>query len=603
MDLSFTSILPIFIIAAMTAALALELVPSAVVLAGALMVFLFSGFVSPQETLAGFSNQGMMTVALLFVVAAGVQYTGALNAIANTFLGKARKERNISSLFRIMLPVSSLSAFLNNTPIVVIFTPIIKKWAEKLDLSASKFLIPLSYAAIFGGVCTLIGTSTNLVVHGMMLQNGIQGLSMFELGKVGIPCAVIGWLYMAFIGQKLLPERKDIMDSVIENRKEYFIGMKVTDKSPIIGKTIQQAGLRNLKNVYLMEIERGGEVFGPVSHEEKIRSGDVLYFVGVTSAIVDLQDMQGLVPAAHEMFENDFQRGTTYLVEAVVSDSSPIIGNTVKEVNFRERYKAGVVAVHRNGERVKSKVGSIRMRAGDVLLLLATKEFVQYWSDSRDFYLVSTIKKQEPKVYHKALLAVGIIALMVAAATFGGYLPRIAGNKINMFYAAAGATVLMLITRCVTVNQAKRSLDMNVLVTIACAFGISKGLQNSGAAAAIADFLINLVKGFGPVGVLAAIYILTTVFTEIITNNAAAALIFPIAYSAGTQMGVDPRPFFIAIAIAASASFATPIGYQTNLIVQGAGGYKFTDYLKVGLPLNIIFFIVATLVIPLFWKF
>ncbi len=601
--MDFTGYFTIAIIVAMTAVLALELAPSSIVLAGALLLFLLTGVISPTETLAGFSNRGMITVGLLFVVAAGLQYTGALNAVANRFLGKTAKGNRISSLFKIMVPVSSLSAFLNNTPIVVIFTPIIKKWAEKLDLSASKFLIPLSYAAIFGGICTLIGTSTNLVVHGMMLQNNIRGLSMFELGKVGLPCALLGWLYMAFIGQRLLPERKDIMEVVIENRKEYFIGMKVTKKCSAIGKTIFEAGLRNLKNVYLMEIERGGDVFGPVSPDERLKSGDILYFVGVTSAIVDLQEIPGLVPAAHEMFEDDFQRGTSYFVEAVVSDSSPILGRTVKEVDFRDRYKAGVVAIHRNGERIKSKVGSIRLHAGDVLLLLSSDEFLKNWSDSRDFYLVSTIKKQEPRVYHKAFMAVAILTLMVLAATFGSKLPEIGGNRIGMFYAVAAAAALMMITRCVTINQAKRSLDLNVLMTIACAFGLSKALQNSGAAGAIATFLINLVKGFGPVGVLVAIYLLTTVFTEIITNNAAAALIFPVAYSAGAQMGVDPRPFFIAIAIAASASFATPIGYQTNLIVQGAGGYKFTDYLKVGLPLNVLFLIVAAFVIPMFWHF
>ena len=603
MDVSFTSLFPILIIAAMTTALALELVPSSVVLSGALLVFLFSGFLSPSETLAGFSNQGMMTVGLLFIVAAGIQYTGALNAVASRFLGNVKKGSAASSILKIMVPVSSLSAFLNNTPIVVIFTPLVKKWAEKLDLSASKFLIPLSYAAIFGGICTLIGTSTNLVVHGMMIQNGFEGLSMFELGKVGLPCAVIGWMYMAFLGQRLLPERKDIMETVIENRKEYFIGMKVTEKCPIIGKNIQQAGLRNLKNVYLMEIEREGEMLGPVAPDEEIRSGDVLYFVGMTSAVLELQEIAGLVPAAHRMFEEDFTDASAHFVEAVISDTSPILGKTVKEANFRGKYNAGVVAIHRNGERIKAKVGDIRLRVGDVLLLLATDEFLRNWSDSRDFYLVSKIKTTEPKVYHKAFIAVGILAVMVLAATFGGYLPRLGGNRISMFYAAAGAAALMMITRCVSVNQAKRSLDLNVLLTIACAFGISRGLQNSGAAGAIADFLIGLVKGFGPVGVLAAIYLLTSVFTEIITNNAAAALIFPIALSAATRMGVDPRPFFITIAIAASASFATPIGYQTNLIVQGAGGYKFRDYLKVGLPLNVIFFLVATLVIPIFWKF
>ena len=348
MDLKI--LFPIIVIIAMTVVLALEIAPVAIVLSGTLLVFLLTGMVSPSEALAGLSNRGMITVGLLFIVAAGIQYTGALNSVANRFLGKTKKDGFVSSLFKMMVPVSCLSAFLNNTPIVAIFTPIIKKWAEKLDLSPSKVLIPLSYAAIFGGVCTLIGTSTNLVVHGMMIQNNLGGLSMFELAKVGVPCAVIGWIYLAFIGRRLLPERKDIFETVKENRKEYFISMKVTDKCSIIGETIKDAGLRNLKNVYLMEIERAGENFGPVSPDEKILEGDILCFVGMTSAIVDLQEIPGLVPAAHKMFENEFLKNSAHFVEAVLSDSSPILGKTVKEANFRSRYNAGVVAIHRNGE-------------------------------------------------------------------------------------------------------------------------------------------------------------------------------------------------------------------------------------------------------------
>lgn len=597
------SIFSIIIIALMITALTLEVFPTAIILAGALLVFLFSGIVSPQEALSGLSNQGMIIVAMLFIVAAAIQNTGALHRIAFSFSGKKGKSGSVQSLFRMMVPVSALSAFMNNTPIVVLFTPVIKRWAERLEFNPSKFLIPLSYAAIFGGMCTLIGTSTNLIVHGMMLQNNVGEISMFELAKVGVPCTLIGWVYLAFFGQKLLPERRDILDDVKENRKEYVVGMRVTNESPIIGKTIKEAGLRNLKNVYLLEIERAGKTFGPVSPEERIADDDILYFVGVSSAIADLQEIPGIVPAAHKVVEKDFLQGSAHFIEAVVSDSAPILGETVKEADFRSRYGAGVIAIHRNGERIKSKIGDIRLRIGDVLLLLARDSFLKDWGGHDDFYLISKVGFREKKSKHKIYLAVGILALMVLVTTFKNFLPAIGGNKISMFYASSAAAALMILTKCVKIEQAKDSLKLNVLLTIACALGISKALDNSGAAHDVAGFLINLVKGLGPLGTLGAIYFLTIVFTEIITNYAAVALVFPIAYSASMQLGVSPKPFFIAIAIAASATFVTPIGHQTNLVVQGAGGYKFRDYFKVGLPLNILFFVLALTLIPLFWKF
>lgn len=593
-------IITVAVIFGIIGVLLMEVFPSSIVLAGGLLVLLVTGVVSPGEALSGLSNQGMITVALLFIVAAGVLNTGALTPTVHYLLKRRKRKGPRTVLIKMMVPVSALSAFLNNTPIVAIFTPIVKKWTERYDFSPSKFLIPLSYAAIFGGMCTLIGTSTNLVVHGMMLETGDRGLSMFELAKIGVPCTILGWVYLVLLGQKLLPERKDILERVRDDAKQYSISMRVTKASSIVGQTVQDAGLRNLKNIYLIEIEREGIRFGPVSHNEKVQEGDILYFVGITKGIADLDDIPGLVPAAHEMFEKDFSPDSSHLVEAVVSESSPILGKTVKESNFREKYQAGVVAIHRGGEKIEAKVGDVRLKSGDVLLLYARSTFLKNWKYSRDFYLVSTISKRDPKAYHKAPLASAIMAFMVILATLGSILD---GGKISMFYAASIAAALMIITRCISINGAKDALDMNVLVTIACALGISRAMYSSGTAEVIASFMVSFSKDFGPIAVLAAIYLLTNIFAEIITHAAAAAIVFPIALAASLQLGASPRPFFIAIAIAASASFSTPIGYQTNLIVQGAGGYKFRDYLKVGLPLNILFLVLSVLIIPLFWKF
>lgn len=576
--------------------------PSAVILAGALFLCFVTGIITPQEAISGLSNQGVVTIALLLIMVAGIQQSGALHIVSFYFLSRRKKRSIPASLFRMMVPASFLSAFLNNTPIIVIFTPIIKRWAEWLGYASSKFLIPLSYATMFGGMCTLIGTSTNLVVHGMMLDNNLGGFSMFELAKVGIPCTLAGWLYLSFVGYKILPQRKDIFEAVQEDKKEYIVGMKVVSKSFLVGKTIQEAGLRDLKNTYLLEIERKGEVFGPVSPKERIQESDILYFVGVTSGILDIQDIPGLIPATHKMFEKDFSRIASHFVEAVVSDSSPLLGKTVKEANFRTKYSAGVIAIHRNGHRIKEKIGDIELHAGDTLLILAREEFLKNWADSRDFYLVSKIKTKEAQPLYRIYLSLTILSLMVLVVALRDLLPPIGGNKISMLYAASGAVCLMLLMRCVELKEAKNALDLNVLLTIVCALGIGKAFYNSGAAQTIAFFLIKLSRGFGPVGILGAIYLLTSLFAAIITNKAAVVLVFPIAYSAALQLGLNPHPFFIAIALAGSASFSTPIGYQTNLIVQGAGGYKFSDYLKVGLPLNVLFFIISLVLIPLFWS-
>lgn len=573
------------------------------VLFAVLALFTITGSISPKEALAGFSNKGMITVGALFIVSQGIMNTGALRNVARYFLSEKKDQGIARLMLKIMLPVACMSAFLNNTPIVVIFTPIIKKWAENLDLSASKFLIPLSYAAIFGGVCTLIGTSTNLVVHGLMLENNLPGFSMFELGQVGVPAAILGFGYLALFGKKRLPDRKDIIEIVGEKRREYLIEMLVTKTCPLIGKTIRKGGLRNLKGLYLMEIERNGKTIRAVSGDEVIQENDRLMFTGITSAVVELQNIPGFVPVTQETFDHDFLLLRNQLVEAVVSPKFPALGKTVKAYHFRAIYDAAVIAVHRNGERINSKIGSIELKTGDTLLLLAKEDFLARWEHSEDFYLISHIQSVTPKAKSKARIALGILLAMIIGATIGKQLPPIGGYHPDMFYFAFAAAVLMVVSGCLSENEARHAISWNILITIACAFGISKALQNSGAASAIAGFIIDSMQVFGPVGVLAGIYIMTTVFTELITNNAAAALIFPIALAAAQQMGVDPKPFFVAITIGASASFSTPIGYQTNLIVQGAGGYKFVDYLKIGIPLNILFWIISVILIPFFWKF
>lgn len=597
------SIFTIVVLIIMMVLLVKEIASTDALLFGTLCVFLLSGIISPEDALSGFSNPGLLMIAVLFIVSAAIQNTGALNSLMYSVLQPTGSRKLSSLLLKMMIPVSFLSAFVSNTPLVMIFIPMIRKWSEKIDISPSKFFIPLSYAAILGGMCTLIGTSTNLVVHGLLIENGLPGLKMFELGKIGIPCMILGWLYLSFVGSKLLPNRKNVSDFIAEHKKEYVVEMRVSQGCELINKSIQQAGLRNLRGLYLVDIERGGESLGPISSKQVIQAEDRLMFAGVTSAVVDLQEIKGLVPATDDNFEKDFALIRTHLTEAVISTNSPIVDKTIKEANFRSKYHAAVVAVHRNGAKIESKIGSIQLRAGDTLLLLASDKFLDDWKDSQDFFLVSSIKSNPPQAQNKGYLALGILLMMVLSATFlrGVLLPG--GEPVQVIHCVFGAALLMVLTRCVPLFEARKSIAWNVLITIGCAFGIGKALQNSGAAEWIANVIISFTASYGPTGTLIGVYVLTAIFTEVLTNNAAAAFVLPIALSAANHLGVSPMPFGIAVAVAASTSFITPIGYQTNLIVRGAGSYRFTDYVRVGSPLVLICFIVATFLIPLCWPF
>jgi di/tricarboxylate transporter len=602
--MSISAIITILVIILMLAALARELLRPGLVLLTAAVLFMAIGMITTQDMLAGFSNKGMLTVAMLFLVSAGVSQSGALDILARNILPK-RKRKTPRLLLQVLPLASFLSAFLNNTPVVMIFAPVLKKWADKMGVSASKFLIPLSYATIFGGICTLIGTSTNLVVHGLMLENGLAGLGMFELAKVGIPVGIAGFLYMLLIGHRLLPENTDVLESLDKHPKEYLTEMIVAEHSPLSGKTIKEAGLRSLKGVYLMAIERDGSSVETVNQDEIIYEGDRLLFTGRTDELEDISSIPGLTSDAEQYFESDVKRIRNKLVEVVVSPQFPGLGKTIREYNFRSVYRAVVVAVHRNGRRIKSKIGDVRLKPGDNLILLTTRNFSRRWKNSQDFYMVSDLRDAEfgKKTKRGIFATMAIVILMILGATFGKNAPLGSVNEFDMFYFAAIAAVLMAWLSIYSSQDYTRFINWDVLITIACAFAVSKALQNSGAADFLAGGVIRIASRWGAVGLLIGVYLLTNIFTEIITNNAAAALMFPIAIAIAAQAGLDPQPFIITICVAASASFSTPIGYQTNLLVQGIGGYKFRDYLRVGLLLNIICLIVTILIVPLFWSF
>ena len=591
------------VILLMIIALVREILRPGLILFAALVIFMVFDIISAEDALSGFSNKGMITVALLFLISEGVKESGVLNKVGAVILPKKRKPIP-RLLMQIMIPVSAISAFLNNTPMVIIFGPMLKKWADKLSLPSQKFLIPLSYATIFGGTCTLIGTSTNLLVHGMMLDRGMAGIGMFELAKVGLFIVFFGFLYMNIFSNRLLPGEKIPRFSFPNDTREYYFDLYLPANSPFIGKEIEKRRLPGLKEFTVRTVIREGKHIRISNSPFLLEADDKLIVAGSSEDVGYLTQSPSIKLNALDHVDPTFLKKSLKQVEVVLAPRFPGIQQTLGQFDFFGHYNAVVMAVHRNGERITTNLENLELKAGDNLMLLTTDDFTRYWGESRVFYMASEIgEMDDSKDRLRRWIAMGLVFLMIAGATVGRYIPIEGKNEFDMFFFAAVTVVLMALMKVFTPKKYTKPINWDVLITIACAIGVSRALQASGAADFIARSTINISKGFGPLGVLAAIFIITNVFTEIITNNAAAAITFPIAYAAATQMGVDPRPFFITICVAASASFSTPIGYQTNLIVQSIGNYKFSDYWKIGLPLNILALIISILVIPKFWPF
>ncbi|GAA5520573.1 SLC13 family permease [Aliifodinibius salicampi] len=562
-----------------------------VVFMSGLAILIVSQVIPASEALVGFSNEGMLTVASLYVVAAGMKETGAIEYIVAKIIGRSKSIRRAQ--LRIMAPVMIVSAFLNNTPVVASFIPALEDWARKNRIPASKILIPLSYAAILGGTCTLIGTSTNLIVNGLLIEETSYGsLGIFEPAYIGIPCAIAGFIYMFIFGRKLLPIRGSGFDS-FKDPREYTIEMLVDSGSSLVGQTIEEAGLRNLPGLFLVEIYRDDQILAAVDPEIRLQGNDRLIFAGVVDSIVDLQQIKGLSPATDQLFKLDSNRRERLLMEAVVSPTHPVNGQTIKDGRFRNLYDAVVLAVARNGERVKEKVGDIRLKTGDTLLLEAHPNFLEQYRNSSDYYLVSGISGYSRPNYEKSGVAWSILGVMIGSVAVG---------LLTMFQASFMAAGLMILFNCCGSADAKSYIDWSVLLVIAATLGIGNAMQYTGAAEVLATGFLSHVES-NPHLALIGVYISTWILTEMITNNAAAVLIFPIAISIAASFGVNYIPFVMTIMMAASASFSTPIGYQTNLMVYGPGGYKFTDFTKIGLPLNLIVATITIILVPIIWPF
>jgi di/tricarboxylate transporter len=591
---------------------------------GALTLLMVAGIIEPAQAVMGFADPSVLTIAALFVIACGLSETGATSALAQKLLG--RPKGGISARFRLMVPVAILSAFMNNTPIVAMYLPIVHDWARKLRLSPSRLFMPLSFAAIMGGSCTLIGTSTNLAVNQLYLNHFAEhgtalhetfGLTLpssakqfWRIAVIGLPLTVIGTIFVAIASKWLLPQRVAPDTGEIERRR-YTVEILVEPDASIVAKTIEQAGLRHLPGLFLSEIERDGTLLRAVGPETLLEAEDRLIFVGVVDSVADLLKIRGLAPATDQVKKVETDRHARTLVEAVVSHSSPLVRRNVRQSQFRTRYNAAIIAVHRGGERVGGKIGDIVLQPGDTLLLSTHDSFVETNRNSDHFYLVSGVEGAREVFHERAGLALGIMALLVVLMTmpsarmFGALNARfgidLPADGIATLTAAFLCATLMVWTRCCTGTLARRSINWQVLLVIGAAIGVGKAMYESGAADAVADVIFTATGTMGPRGLLFVFSLLTAIFCQLVTNKGAAVLMFPIAMAlaadANGGLGVSPEPFVVTLMATAAGSF------MTHLMVYGPGGYRFTDYLRLGVPLTLMVAALCAWIAPLAFPF
>ena len=569
--------------------IARELLAPDVAMAAGLLCLGIGGVLPPEDLFQGFANPVIAAVGGLLIVSAGLRESGAVEWVFRRLMGQADTEN--AGIARLSPLLALGSAFLNNVTLVALSTPLLREWARQRGLAASRMLIPMDYATILGSVTTLIGTSTTLVVAAVMVDTGLPSIGFFELAPVGIPICIAGLLYLRFAAPHLLPDRRDPVDAVEASAREYTASMIVEEGSPLVGQSIEEAGLRQLPGLFLVEIDRDGRILTPVAPDQTLHARDRLIFAGVVSTIVDLQRIRGLVPAT----ENDRalpSGGDRRLVEAVISNSSPLIGRSIREANFRTVYDAAVIAVHRNGERVGGKIGEIVLRPGDTLLLQCAPGFLRVHRNSPGFYLVSEFSEANARRSDRAGIAGALLVLMVVS---------VIADWLPLSLAAPTAAGLMVVTGCLPVRSARASVNWSILIVIGAGLGIAAAMESTGAAQGLGVLLVTMAGDAGPALTLAAVYLVALLTAEFLNHTAAAAIGVPIAIATAQQLGVDPRGFVMAVVFGASCSFAIPVSYQTHLIVYGPGGYRFRDFVRAGLALDLLCAALALLLIPVVW--
>ncbi len=553
----------------------------------AVLIFTITGILGTEEVLAGFSNPAIIIIILLIVITAGLRKNFHLELLFDAIFKKSKTYRNF--LIRLMTQVALLSSLINNTPVVALMTPYVFDYGHKNNIAPSKLLIPLSYATIMGGMLTLIGTSTTLVLNGFIIEAKIPELRFEDLLFIGFLVTISGISFIAFIGHKLLPNHMDTIQNFSRNQREYLIETLLNKKSPLINKSVIEAGLRNLQGVYLVEIQRRDKIISPVPPNEIIRMDDVLFFAGDTHNVMDIINTgKGLVLPKNV---KDYHQDKIDVIEVVVANYSSIVGKTVKESRFRNRYDAAIIAIHRNGEKISGKIGEIEIKPSDVLLLYAGNDFYNRIELYRDLYVINKVRQiAEPgrkKYYALALILIGAVVLFIT-------------KGLTLFPSLLIIFAIMVGFSLITIQDIRRELDFNLIAILVLSLAIGQAMILSGAGTMVAEWMVSIFEPIGRTALLIGLIIITNILTALIGNVGAVSITFPIALGISQNLEVNGMPYFLGIAYAASAAFITPFSYQTNLLVYGPGGYNFKDFVRIGFPvtllyLTITFFAIITL--------
>ena len=548
----------------------------------AILVLVIGGVISPAEALHGFANEQLAVIVLLLILSNTLGRTPFMEKLLAGFFKRSDTPKRFFS--KMLASVGVSSALLNNTPLVALTMPVVYKWTQEKKEPISHYLIPLSFISILGGCVTLIGTSTNLIANGLAIEYGAPSLGIFDFAYVGIPMLFIGGAYLIFIGPRLLKDKEGIATD--EGQREYCVETIIKEGSPLIGKTVEEAGLRNLKGLFLVQIIKKNRIVRPAPPDARLDLKDKLIFVGDTKSIAELSRPKiGLsLPNRSRMPITEMES----VIEVVVSPNSSLIGNSLRDTDFRSLYNGAIMAIHRNGEQLEGKLGEVSLQAGDMLLILAGRDFMNRIRNTTDFFLVSQVQELSNTRRSRAvLLLMGLIAAILLAVF----------DLVPLFTSVAVLVLITIVTGIQKIGDLRSKVDFDLILIIAMGLALGKAMINSGVAEAFANRLTDSLAPLGIYGLLAGFFLVTNLLTAFMTSKAAVAILIPVALSAAAGAGLDPAPFILMVAYGGAASFITPIGYQTNLMVYGPGGYDFKDYFRIGFPLTLIYGAVATVVL------